>query len=130
MNVMPTEMLVQNCPVRTVLSRISDKWSLLVLYTLHQASSMRFNELRKKIPDISQKMLTSTLRTMEADGYVSRAVFAEVPPRVVYSLTPRALSLIPIVDQLIVWAESHMTAILNDRRQYDTVARSKAAVQH
>jgi DNA-binding HxlR family transcriptional regulator len=73
--------------------------------------------LRKQIPDISQKMLTSTLRTLEADGYVSRKVYAEVPPRVEYSLTPRARTLIPIIDSLIMWAQGNMAEILKDRQR-------------
>lgn len=76
---------------------------------------MRFNALRKQIPDISQKMLTSTLRTLEADGYVERTVYAEVPPRVEYSLTPRSFSLIPLIDNLIDWATDNMAAIMNER---------------
>ena len=106
-----------DCPIRNVLARICDKWSLLVVYTLHahNAAPLRFNTLRKLIPDISQKMLTSTLRTLEADGYVNRKVYAEVPPRVEYSLTPRAVTLIPIIDDLIDWAANNMAAILRDR---------------
>lgn len=108
-----------HCPIRNVLARICDKWSLLVLYTLqkHQGEALRFNTLRKLIPDISQKMLTSTLRTLEADGYVHRKVYAEVPPRVEYSLTARALSLFPIINSLIGWATDHMAEILNDRQR-------------
>lgn len=109
------ETVFVDCPIRNVLSRIADKWSLLVIYTLKGEESMRFNMLRKQIPDISQKMLTSTLRTLEVDGYVNRQVYAEVPPRVEYALTPRALSLLPIVDNLIGWAQSNMAAILQDR---------------
>ena len=78
---------------------------------------MRFSTLRKHIPDVSQKMLTSTLRVLEADGYVTRQVYAEVPPRVEYSLTERAYSLIPIIDNLIYWAQDHMAAIMNDRQK-------------
>lgn len=104
-----------DCPIRNILSRICDKWSLLVIYTLNGADHTRFNMLRKKIPDISQKMLTSTLRTLESDGYVLRQVYAEVPPKVEYSLTPRAQSLIPIVDNLVNWAQDNMAAILRDR---------------
>lgn len=104
-----------NCPIRNVLARICDKWSLLIIYTLQASGSARFSVLRKKIPDVSQKMLTSTLRTLEADGYVSRRVYAEVPPRVEYSLTPRSLSLLPIVESLVGWAESNMAAIMRDR---------------
>ena len=111
------EMVFQDCPVRNVLARICDKWSLLVIYTLnvHREEPLRFNALRKLIPDISQKMLTSTLKTLEADGYVNRKVYAEVPPRVEYSLTPRAESLIPIINDLIGWASDNMAAILKDR---------------
>ena len=111
------EMVFQDCPIRNVLARISDKWSLLVIYTLnvHREEPLRFNALRKLIPDISQKMLTSTLKTLEADGYVNRKVYAEVPPRVEYSLTPRAESLIPIMNSLIGWASDNMAAILKDR---------------
>lgn len=109
----------QDCPIRGVLSRICDKWSLLVLYTLksHGDEAMRFNVIRKQIPDISQKMLTSTLRTLELDGYVSRHVYAEVPPRVEYALTTRSYSLIPIIDNLIGWAMDNMAAIRKDREQ-------------
>ena len=111
------EMVFQDCPIRNVLARISDKWSLLVIYTLnvHKEEPLRFNALRKLIPDISQKMLTSTLKTLEADGYVNRKVYAEVPPRVEYSLTPRSESLIPIINDLIGWASDNMAAILKDR---------------
>ena len=68
--------LVPDCPIRNILAHISDKWSLLVLYTLNQEPTMRFNALQKSIPDISQKMLTVTLKTLEEDGFVSRKVYA------------------------------------------------------
>ena len=116
---MMKEMVFQDCPIRNVLSRICDKWSLLVIYTLnaHNAEPIRFNALRKLIPDISQKMLTSTLKSLEADGYVNRKVYAEVPPRVEYSLTPRAETLIPNMDHQIEWALDNMAVILKDRQQ-------------
>ena len=76
---------------------------------------MRFNALQKNIPDISQKMLTMTLWTLEEDGFVKRQVYAEVPPRVEYSLTDRAISLLPHINSLIVWAKENMNAILTDR---------------
>ena len=111
------EMVFQDCPIRNVLARISDKWSLLVIYMLnaHKEEPLRFNALRKLIPDISQKMLTSTLKTLEADGYVNRKVYAEVPPRVEYSLTSRAESLIPVLNGLIGWALDNMAEIMKDR---------------
>lgn len=107
--------LYPDCPIRNILARISDKWSILVLFTLNQSALMRFNALQKNIPDISQKMLTMTLRTLEEDGFVKRQVYAEVPPRVEYSLTDRAISLLPHINSLIVWAKENMDAILTDR---------------
>ena len=107
--------LYPDCPIRNILARISDKWSILVLFTLNQSALMRFNALQKNIPDISQKMLTVTLRTLEEDGFVRRQVYAEVPPRVEYSLTDRAVSLLPHINSLITWAKDNMNAILVDR---------------
>ncbi len=108
--------LYPDCPIRNVLARIGDKWSLLVIYTLDRAPVMRFGELRRALPDISQKMLAVTLRTLEEDGFVSRTVFPEIPPRVEYALTARARSLLPHVNALLGWAADHMEAILADRR--------------
>ena len=113
-------MVFPDCPIRNVLARICDKWSLLVIYVMmdKRDEAMRFTEIRKMIPDISQKVLTSTLRTLESDGYVSRKVYAEVPPRVEYSLTPRTKSLLPIVESLLAWAVAEMPAILKDREKH------------
>lgn len=105
-----------DCPIRNILARISDKWSLLVLYTLNKEPIMRFNALQKSIPDISQKMLTVTLKTLEEDGFVNRKVYAEVPPKVEYSLTNRALSLLPCINTLIAWAKENMEDIILDRK--------------
>lgn len=103
------------CPVRNILSRISDKWSILILYTLQEKGTIRFKELQRTIPDISQKMLTVTLRTLEEDGFVNRKVFAVVPPKVEYSLTPRAHSLLPHINALTLWAKENMNDIIADR---------------
>lgn len=106
------------CPIRNILSRLSDKWSMLVIYKLNQSEkeSLRFKELQRLIPDISQKMLTVTLRTLEEDGYVTRTIYPEVPPRVEYTLTARTLSLLPFINALIRWAKENMSAIMEDRR--------------
>ena len=112
------EELFPSCPIRNILSRFSDKWSLLILYTLDLQSTMRFNALRRGIPDISQKMLTNTLRTLEEDGLVTRTIYAEVPPRVEYSITDRTRSLLPHVNSLIAWAKENMPAILRDRESH------------
>lgn len=109
--------LYPDCPIRNVLSRIGDKWSLLVIYTLQSGERMRFGELNRAIPDISQKMLTVTLRTLEQDGLVAREIFAEIPPRTEYSLTARAQSLLPHIEGLIAWSMENMEGILRDRRR-------------
>lgn len=117
--------LFPDCPIRNILSRLCDKWSLLVIYTLNKAGkeTIRFKELQRIIPDISQKMLTVTLRTLEEDGYVNRTVFPEVPPRVEYTLTERAKSLLPHINSLISWAIENKDAIMKDRRR--AVVKSK-----
>ena len=111
--------LFPDCPIRNILARISDKWSLLVIYTLDRAgqNAVRFKELQRAIPDISQKMLTVTLRTLEEDGYVTRTVYPEVPPRVEYVLTARAHSLLPHINALIAWALENRPAIMDDRKR-------------
>lgn len=111
--------LFPDCPIRNILARISDKWSLLVIYTLDRAgqNAVRFKELQRAIPDISQKMLTVTLRTLEEDGYVTRTVYPEVPPRVEYALTVRAHSLLPHINALIAWALENRPAIMDDRKR-------------
>ncbi len=117
--------LYPDCPIRNILNRISDKWTLLVLYTLNGHESMRFKDLSAELKDVSQKMLVLTLRTLETDGYIKREIFAEVPPRVEYKLTDRARSLFPIINQLIQWAKDHMDEILYDR----TIALNKKKTQ-
>ena len=108
-----------DCPIRNILARLCDKWSLLVIYTLDKAGKekVRFKELQREIPDISQKMLTVTLRTLEDDGYVTRTVYPEVPPRVEYALTERTRSLLPHINALIEWALENKDAIITDRKR-------------
>lgn len=107
------------CPIRNVLARISSKWALAVLYTLNgNGGPMRFKDIEKANPDISQKMLTSTLRGLEADGLVSRTVYPEMPPRVEYALTLRGQSFMPVMRQLMDWAYNNLHDILSDRESY------------
>lgn len=110
--------LYPNCPIRNVLSRVGDKWSMLVLFTLENNDSQRFKELQRNIPDISQKMLTATLKMLEGDGLIHREVFPEIPPRVEYSLTEKGKSLLPLIDNLLSWASENMEDILESRKQY------------
>ncbi len=110
--------LYPNCPIRNVLSRVGDKWSMLVLFTLESNDTQRFKELQRNIPDISQKMLTATLKMFEADGLIRREVFPEVPPRVEYSLTKKGKSLLPLIDNLLSWASENMEDIIESRRKF------------
>ena len=107
-----------NCPVRNVLDRFGDKWSILILIVLGQNGTMRFNEINKTIGDISQKMLTVTLRTLEADGLISRQVFPEIPPKVEYQLTHLGFSLVPHINNLATWANEHIVEIKNSREKF------------
>jgi DNA-binding HxlR family transcriptional regulator len=110
------------CPVRDILDRIGDKWSLLSILHLGSADSLRFNELRKRINGISQRMLTVTLRGLEADGLVARTVYAEVPPRVEYQLTGLGQGLLGAVIQLGNWAAAHAPAIAEARARVGRAA--------
>ena len=110
-----------DCPIRNILARISDRWSMLVMYTLcGKQEAMLYSEIQAAIPDISQKMLTVTLKNLEADGLVRREAFAEIPPRVEYSITERGKSLMPHINSLIEWALNNLAAIMNDRKKYNT----------
>ena len=107
------------CPIRNIISRIGDKWSILVLLTLDETKQpMRFKALEAAIPDISQKMLTQVLRDLEADGLVLRHAYAEVPPRVEYELTDRSHSLLPHIHNLVGWALDNLSAIVKDRKAF------------
>ena len=95
------------CPVETTLSLIGNKWQVLILRDLSLNDTMRFKELQRSIGKISQKVLTSNLRTLEDTGIVRREVFAEVPPRVEYSLTELGETLKPVLDAMRAWGESY-----------------------
>ncbi len=104
--------------IRGILDRIGDKWTLLVVATLH-GERMRFGELQQRIPGVSQRMLTRTLRHLERDGLVRRTVFAEVPPRVEYDLTPTGRTLVEPAVTLAEWAIEHNPEIERSQRDYD-----------
>ncbi len=95
---------IEHCPVRNVLSRFSGKWAILILSILNENEATRFNAIAKAIPDISSKVLSDTLKSLEKDGMISRHIFAEIPPKVEYSLTELGKSLMPILGELIGWA--------------------------
>lgn len=102
---------IESCPVRNIIARFSGKWSMLVLCVLSMNESTRFNAIAKAIPDISPKVLTETLKNLEADGYVIRKMYAEIPPKVEYSLSELGKSLIPHINSLVEWVSEHYQEI-------------------
>ena len=115
------------CPIRQVVSRFGDKWSMLVLYMLHTSERqqvgdqgsvvtgvLRFNEIRRLMTDCSQKMLSQTLKNLEQSHLVHREVYPEVPPRVEYSLTETGKSLMPALTALIAWGKEHFNEVVTD----------------
>ena len=108
------------CPsfVSEVLARVGDKWTVLVVSTLGEGPK-RFNELRRALGSISQRMLTLTLRSLERDGLVTRTVFPTIPPRVDYALTKLGHSLLEPVSSLGLWARQNRSAIHDARRRFD-----------
>jgi len=114
-----------NCPVRQVLDRFGDKWSILVIILLGDRGKLRFNELSNAIGDISQKMLTVTLRSLEADGLVTRKMYPEIPPRVEYELTGLAQSLLPLIKEMVRWADANIEEIQENRRRHAERAPAK-----
>ncbi|WP_433678444.1 winged helix-turn-helix transcriptional regulator [Nocardia sp. CA-119907] len=115
-----------NCPAREVLTVLADKWVLLVLGVLRMAGGpVRFNDLRRRLDGITQKMLTRTLRNLERDGLVRRAVYPTVPPRVEYSLTDLGASLGELSHAMGVWSVRHHNEILSARDDFDTRAAAE-----
>src|SRR5947207_223473 len=110
--------------VREVLDRVGDKWSVLVIALLGERGQ-RFNELKRSIEGISQRMLTLTLRQLERDGLVSRTVHPTVPPRVDYALTPLGATLLDAVAPLVAWTREHRDAIAGARARYDRAAAAR-----
>lgn len=111
--------IIEICPIRNVVARFGDKWSLLVLLVIDSEGVIRFNELGRKIPDISTRVLSATLRTLEADGLIARKVYPQVPPKVEYSLTDTGRSLVPLIMQLTEWARKNMKSVLTPREAYN-----------
>lgn len=110
-----------NCPVRDVMDKLSGKWSVLLLLEL-SAEAKRFGVLRRAIPDISQRMLTQTLRDLERDGFVSRTVYPTKPPSVEYALTDLGTSLMPLIMSVVRWSDEHHDVIREARNTFDEAA--------
>ena len=111
--------------VRDVLHRVGDKWSVQVIALLGDGT-MRFNELRRSVEGVSQRMLTLTLRNLERDGLVTRTVFPEIPPRVEYELTRLGNTLLDPIQALAEWATDHRTAIQDARERFDRGGKRKS----
>ena len=114
------------CPTRRVLDRIGDKWAVLILILLEH-ETLRFNELRRRIEAISQKMLSQTLKSLERDGLIRREAFPTVPVTVEYSLTELGRTLAATVDSLRIWAETHIGTVEEAQRRYDRGAGQNSA---
>jgi DNA-binding HxlR family transcriptional regulator len=111
--------IIEICPVRNVVARFGNKWSLLVVLVLSEHGTLRFTDLRKLIPDISSRMLSSTLHTLESDALVQRTAYPTVPPRVEYNLTEIGQSLVPLILQLTEWAQANMKQIIEHRNHFE-----------
>ena len=109
------------CPVRDVLDRIGDKWSVLLMSEMRDGPA-RFGELRRRVPDVSQRMLTETLRHLQRDGLVHREVHPTVPPSVEYSLTPLGRSLLVPLGSLVAWSSENHAEVKEARRRFDGAA--------
>lgn len=107
-----------DCPTRLILNRIADKWTVLVVILLEDGTK-RFSNLQREIGGISQKMLTQTLRGLERDGLVSRKVYATVPPKVEYSLTPLGQTLKDLLYAIKTWSETNINEVLTAQKSYD-----------
>jgi len=115
-----------DCPTRQILDRVGDKWAVLILLLLRD-DTMRFNQLRRAIEGISQKMLSQVLKSLERDGLIRRRVIATVPVTVEYSMTPLGSTLAAAVDPLRDWAEKNLKDVLAAQRRYDAQQADKAA---
>lgn len=111
------EGVIEQCPIRDILDRIGDRWTLLTLWALSEGT-LRFTAIKREIPDISQRMLAQTLRRLEQDGFVSRKVYPTVPPRVEYALTALGRSFLAQLEGLVNWADENHDAVRAARQAY------------
>ena len=109
------------CSASPILEWFGDKWVLIVLIKLYENGTIRFNELFKLIPSISEKMLSSALRSLETDGLIHRKAYSEIPPRVEYRVTELGESLIPHIEELIKWGQNNFTEIIANRAKKRTL---------
>jgi DNA-binding HxlR family transcriptional regulator len=110
---------IPDCPVRSILDRVGDKWTTLVISNLAVGGPLRFSELKRQMGGISQRMLTETLRGLERDGVLFRTVYPTIPPKVEYTLTELGLSLVSPIQALVGWALDHRSEIVTARSRFD-----------
>jgi DNA-binding HxlR family transcriptional regulator len=123
---MKPDVYAANCPTRQILDRVGDKWAVLILLLLRE-EPMRFNQLRRTIEGISQKMLSQVIKSLERDGLIRRRAIATVPVTVEYSITQLGLTLAVAVDPLRDWAEHNLKEVLAAQRRYDSQQKQEAA---
>lgn len=123
---MKPDVYAANCPTRQILDRVGDKWAVLILLLLRE-EAMRFNQLRRTIEGISQKMLSQVLKSLERDGLIKRRAIATVPVTVEYSITQLGITLAAAVDALRDWAEQNLKDVLAAQRRYDAQQKDEAA---
>ena len=116
----------EKCPTRLTLDRVADKWTVLIVGRLAERTH-RFGELRQGVTGISPKVLTQKLRELERDGLVSRKIYASVPPKVEYSLTPLGRTLIGLLDAIRTWSETHIESVLEAQQTFDAQANQNQA---
>jgi DNA-binding HxlR family transcriptional regulator len=123
---MKPDVYAANCPTRQILDRVGDKWAVLILLLLRE-EPMRFNQLRRAIEGISQKMLSQVLKSLDRDGLIRRRAIATVPVTVEYSITQLGSTLAAAVDPLRDWAEQNLKDVLAAQRRYDAQQKEEAA---
>ena len=111
--------IIEICPVRNVIARFGNKWALLVVLVLSEHDKVRFNELCRLVPGVSSRVLSGTLKTLEADALVSRKINPVVPPKVEYQLTETGRSLVPLIAQLTEWAQTNLQKIVKHRKEFE-----------
>jgi DNA-binding HxlR family transcriptional regulator len=117
----------RNCPTRQLLDRIGDRWTVLIILALMDGP-LRFTDIGKRVDGISQKVLTQTLQSLVRDGMLKRVAYAEIPPRVEYTLTSLGRDLARTVGLMTQWAEKHMARVQRAREAYDQQLRGKSTV--
>ena len=122
---LPWNIYDDRCPTRLVLGRLADKWTVLVVGHL-AGGTRRFGELRREIRGVSPKVLTQALRALERDGLITRHVYASVPPKVEYTLTPLGRTLISLVEEIRMWAETHIEAVIDAQLTFDRQVQDMA----